>query len=825
MLTKLNFKPGIDRETTNYANGGGWFDSNLIRFRNGFPEKIGGWARVYTSQTALSGACRKMVPWTSLAGVKLTALPTNERFYVDNSSTIIDISPFRRSLTLGTDPIATTDTSSTIVITDVNHGAVVGDIVVLSGATSVAGISIATLNNVMGHTIIEIIDADSYSVVVSGTANATTTGGGSSVVASYLFHKGAAEQISLAGWGSGAWSGAIAASFFQYENNPITTDTTTNTSAGGIARTQITITTATAHGGAVGDWVLMSGMTSVGGVPEYYLKQALQITSVPTATTFTAMSLGTATSSVTGGGSGVSVKIFAASGNFGWGTGPQTTIVNYNSGMWTADNYGEDLIAAPRDVTNAQPLAANSISVTSGDTEVEVTQVSHGFTTGQAVIIAGAPEVGGIPALDINGTHIVTVIDDDTFTFEAATAATSTTVGGGDGMNTILSSIVYWELNTARAISLSSMGDAYAKKYLPYTATEILTSDINRHVIALGTNPFDTTQGVDKMLIRFSDSSDPTNWDASDTTKTSGELRCSAGSYIVTGLQNREEILIWTDTALFTMNYVGAPYTYGLQLVGSGFDIIGPNAKAVAGAVAYWMGLNNFYSYNGSVAPLPCDVRDFVFSDINRNVGFNVYCSTDSGNNEIIWFYPSANSNENNRYVVYNYADNIWYYGAMARTAWMDRGPNPVPRSVCDCGYLFNQETGTDDGANPNAPAPLNAYIQSSPVEIGDGDAYMFVSRILPDLTFRNTSLAISPPPVVKFTLKTQDFPGAQIYAGDTRNVTRGQQATLMVNRFTHQVYTRLRARSVVLRVESDQLGVAWRLGTPRMDIRQDGRK
>jgi hypothetical protein len=357
-----------------------------------------------------------------------------------------------------------------------------------------------------------------------------------------------------------------------------------------------------------------------------------------------------------------------------------------------------------------------------------------------------------------------------------------------------------------------------------------MVSDQNRQVIAYGCNPYDVTQGQDPMIVRWSDSSDPTNWDIADTTKTSGEQRLSSGSYIVTAIQNREEILIWTDASLYTMTYVGPPTGYGFNLVGTNFDIIGPNAKIATGASAYWMGTNNFYVYNGKVEPMPCTVRDYVFLDLSVNDGEKVYCSADSGNNEIIWFYPSESQGgtpglrEIDRYVVYNYAENAWYYGSMPRTAWIDRRGHTVPRSVSPDGYLYNQETGFDDGST-SPSSPIVAYIQSSPIEIEDGGNFLFINRVIPDLTFRNSTETNGTQPIVKFTIKPQDYPGGEIGAGDERDVQRNSSSTLTVNRFTNQVFTRLRARSVALRVESDEKGVAWRLGVPRLDMRQDGRK
>lgn len=458
--------------------------------------------------------------------------------------------------------------------------------------------------------------------------------------------------------------------------------------------------------------------------------------------------------------------------------------------------------------------------------------MNHGLSNGQAIIIGNLTEhVGGIPLSQLNGTHTVTVANSNAYTFTVSNAATAT-VSGGSNVFAYTSSLVYWDITDpdGPAVSLGDLGSAYAKKYLPYVATEIMVSDQNRQIIAFGCNPYDVTQKQDKMVVRWSDSQDPTNWDIADTTKTSGEQRLSSGSFIVAAIQSREEILIWTDTTLYTMTYVGPPNGYGFNVIGSGFDIIGPSSKIVTGSVAYWMGTNNFYTYDGKISPMPCTVRDYVFLDLSKDDGDKVYCSSDSGNNEIIWFYPSESQGgapgqrEVDRYVVYNYVENVWYYGSLSRTAWLDRRSHPYPRGVSADGYLYNHENGFDDGSTTPA-SPINAYIQSSPIEIEDGDSYMFINRVIPDLTFRNSTTNNGAQPVVKFTIRPQDFPGAPTYTGDERNVQRSSAATLTVNQFTNQVFTRLRARSVALRVESDITGAAWRLGTPRFDMRKDGRK
>lgn len=741
MLAKIKLQPGINRDTTNYANTGGWFDSDYMRFRNGLPEKIGGWTKIYTDQAALIGVCRKLYDWSDLNGNPYLACPTNVKFYVDNSTTIIDITPLRRSVTLGTDPIITTQYSNVVTVIDVNHGAVVGDYITISGATAIAGVPASVFNN--EFRVNTVINADAYTVVISTPTNSNDldinfltdtytfylngAGGGSNVSVKYQFHPGISTSATYQGWGSGGW----------------------------------------------------------GGMP----------------------------------------------GSFGWGFGPATTVTTYYSGLWTVDNYGEDMVACPRDLVNGVQLTSAGIAVANTSNVVTVTRTNHGYVSNTAIVIGGVTtSLGGIPTSQINGTHTITVTNANAFTFTVANTASATETGGTNSY-IYTPSIIYWDVTDTDgpAVSLGDLGPVYSKSYLPYVATEIMVSDQNRQIIAFGCNPFDVTKPQDKMIVRWSDSQDPTNWDTADTTKTAGEQRLSSGSFIVTAIQNREEILIWTDSSLYSMSYIGPPSGYGFNLIGSNFDIIGPNSKIVTGSVAYWMGSNNFYMYDGKIAPMPCTVRDYVFTNLSREDGDKVYCSSDSGNNEIIWFYPSetqgpVGTREVDRYVTYNYVENAWYYGSLARTAWLDRRGHTNPRAASPSGILYNHEDGFDDGST-NPPSPINAYIQSSAIEIEDGNNFMFVNRVIPDITFRDSTTHDGQQPYVSFTIKPQNFPGAAIGAGNERTVTRNSAATLTVNRFTDQVFTRLRARSVALRVESNVTGASWRLGVPRFDMRQDGRK
>lgn len=802
MLSKLKFQPGINRDTTDYTNTGGWFDSDFIRFRNGLPEKIGGWTKVYAYQSALIGKCRKMYDWTDLSGTEYLACPTNYKLYVDNSSSIIDITPLRRSVDLGNNPINTDTTKN-------KSGSFVGFI---DGC-------ILTITSVSSGTVL-------LGAVISGTGITA----GTKIV-----------QFMTGTGGVGTYKVDVT----QYvDSTSITTTTTT-----------VTIID-TNNGSIVGDIVSIYDAPNVGGISAANLNAQFFIKSIVNSNAYTITVNDTATSTTAGGGTtvyayyefhpGVSTNAAVTgwgagpwggvAGSYGWGYGPKTTLSTYYSGLWTVDNYGEDMIACPRDLTNFYSLDGTPISTTSGSNVVTVTQLSHGFLDGDGIIIGDVTEdIGGLSVYALNGTHTITVVNANAYTFIATSNATSTEAAG-TGAVVYTSSIVYWDVTVTDgpALSLGNLGSIYSKKYLPYVATEVLVSDQNRQIIAFGCNPYDVTKPQDKMIIRWSDSSDPTNWDAADLTTTSGDNRLSSGSFIVTAIQNREEILIWTDTSLYTMTYVGPPYGYGFNYVGSNFDIIGPNAKIVTGSVAYWMGSNNFYTYNGRIEPLPSTVRDYVFLDIDLDNGDKVYCSADSGNNEIIWFYPSKSQSEEDgvtsanvdvdRYVVYNYADNAWYYGSLARTAWIDRIGHQTPRAVSVDGFLYLQESGFNDGST-NPETPINAYIQSSAVEIGEGDKFMFVNRVIPDLTFRNSEKNSGSQPTVKFTIKPQDYPGGEIGIGDERDVNRKSAATLTVNRFTDQVFTRLRARSVALRVESDELNVSWRLGTPRIEMREDGRR
>ncbi len=379
--------------------------------------------------------------------------------------------------------------------------------------------------------------------------------------------------------------------------------------------------------------------------------------------------------------------------------------------------------------------------------------------------------------------------------------------------------IYYWDASAAtplaqRAVPLTALSGASNP---PTVAAKIIVSDVDRHVIAFGCNPIGSST-QDPLLIRFSDQENAADWTPT-TTNTAGDLLVGSGSRIVAAVETRQQILVFTDISVHAMQYLGPPFTFGINMMAEGTTIVGPNAVVAVDDSVFWMGQTEFYVYNGSVQKLPCSVRDYVFSNFNTNQIEKVFCSTNTSFAEIWWFYPSANSDVLDRYVVYNYEQNIWYYGTIARSAWIDRGVVGFPIAAGLDGYLYYHESGFDDGSTSPASA-INAYIESSQFDIADGDNFSFVSRLIPDITFRNSS-AVSPS--VVFTMKARNFPGGAYLQNDSETVTK--TASVPVEQFTNQVYVRLRGRSMALKVESSTTGIGWRLGSPRIDVRADGRR
>jgi hypothetical protein len=383
------------------------------------------------------------------------------------------------------------------------------------------------------------------------------------------------------------------------------------------------------------------------------------------------------------------------------------------------------------------------------------------------------------------------------------------------------SGIFYWDKTngvSTRAVALSSLSGS---NLAPTIAKKVIVSDRDRHIIAFGCDPESAIGTQDPLIIRFSSQESPTEWQ-SLATNTAGELRLGSGSEIVTAIETRQQILVFTDVSLHSMQFLGPPFTFGINSLSENITIAGPLSAIAVEDMVFWMGQNEFYMYAGAVQRIPCTVRDYVFSDFNDGQIEKVTASTNSAFSEVWWFYPSADSDECNRYVVYNYQQKIWYYGTMARTVWLDRGIENLPVAASTDHYLYFHETGFDDGSTDPATA-ISAHIESSQFDVGDGERFSFINRIIPDLTFRE-STADSPKAV--FTVKTRNFPGGVYLQSDAKDVTRSAAATSsVVEQFTDQVNLRVRGRAFALKVASSDTGVAWRLGSPRLDVKPDGRR
>ena len=518
-----------------------------------------------------------------------------------------------------------------------------------------------------------------------------------------------------------------------------------------------------------------------------------------------------------------------------------------------------------------------TFSATSGSATITVSDTAHGATAGDFVTFSGAVTLGGNITADVLNQEyeIDSVTDADTYTFVAtATADGSDTGNGGSsvvgayqinvGLDTAVTGtgwgvgtwgregwgeaatvsaaqelriwthdnfgedliinardagIFYWDNSAGvgtRATALSDLAGADATT--PTIAKQVLVSDRDRHIIAFGCDPGSNIGVQDPLLIRFSDQESPTTWQ-SLATNTAGDLRIGSGSEIVAAVETRQQIVVFTDTSLHAMQFLGPPFTFGINLVSENVSIISPLSAIAHDDVVYWMGYEEFYVYTGQVQRIPCSVRSYVFDDFNRDQKEKVFAALNSSYNEVWWFYPSADSNEIDRYVVFNFQENAWYYGEMTRTAWVDRGISDYPVSTFTDGRQYFQELGLDD-ATTSPASPISAYIESSQIDIQDGENFAFIRRIIPDITFENST---ADSPTSTFTVKVRNFPGGNYLNDNDASVVR--TATTPVEQFTNQVHLRLRGRSFALRVESSQTATQWRLGSPRVDVRPDGRR
>ena len=616
-LTKLQFRPGVNKEITSYSNEGGYFASDLVRFRDGFPEQIGGWIK--NSNNQFLGTARALHPFVTLARTTYVGLGTNLKYYLESGGSYTDITPIRETASGLSGPFSASNGDATLTVTDTSHGAVANDFVTFSGATALGGNVTAAILNAE-HQIATITDANTYTIELSVTANASDSGNGGTVTAAYQINTGLDTVVLGSGWGAGTWS------------------------------------------------------------------------------------------------------------SDGWGEASTVSVETRPLRLWSHDSFGEDLLINVRD---------------------------------------GA--------------------------------------------------VYYWDATSpsTRAVEIGTISGASGT---PQVAKQILVSDKDRHVVAFGCDSETDPGTQDPLLIRFSDQESFTDWTATSI-NTAGDLRLGVGTTFVAAVETNREMLVFTDVSLHSMQFIGPPFTFGINQIASNITIMSPNAVIAVNDVVFWMGIEDFYVYGGSTSKLPSTLRSYVFDDLNLLQREKITAGSNSSFGEVWWFYPSGDSDENDRYVVYNYEQRVWYYGNLVRTAWIDRGVEDFPMATGADRYLYMHENGLNDGSNDPATA-LASSVETSQIDIGDGEQFMFIRRMIPDITFSGSTEAS---PAVSFTLETRNFPGANFNETDSNDVTR--TATSPVEQFTNQIFVRMRGRSVALKIENSMTGVTWRLGSPRVDLRPDGRR
>lgn len=716
-LQKLQFRPGLNREGTDYSNEGGWYDGDKIRFRSGFPEKIGGWTQLSTAQ--FTGVARSIWPWANAdagAGNVYLGVGTSTKYYIYANGAYNDITPIVGTNTLTVTPITASNGSSTLTIKDAAYTPNVGDYVIFSGATSLGGnITAAVIDqeyvitSVNSATSTYTVTAKSPSTGLPVLANSSDTGHGGTVLASYEYPTGANIFSYGTGWGTGPYSRGT------------------------------------------------------------------------------------------------------------WGSGYTTGVANQLR-LWSNDNFGGDLVIAPRGGpifywqdasglnTRAQYLSNDANSTTALTLSATAGDITF-INAATSITVSSAFANSIYPYMVIAGTNLPagTKVDAAYLTGSTTVPITTTTTGVSSGIYNF----------------------SYAGAFVPVATYQVVASSIQEFVIALGANPYspnDANTAFNPLLVRWSDQANPFQW-IPDVTNQSGEYTLTNGSYIMGARATRQEILVWTDSAIYSMQYLGAPYVWGFQILMDNISVISPNCMITVNNVTYWMGRDRFYMYSGRVEVLPCALRQYIFDDINQDQAYQVFAGANEAYNEIWWFYCSTGSNTVDKYVIYNYLDRVWYYGTMSRSAWFQSGSLQYPIAADYNGRLLNHEDGCDDQSTAS-PQAIDAFVQSSDFDIGDGHNFGFVWRILPDVNFNGST---TNQPAVTMTVKPRENSGTPYGSADNPQVQSAQNYTTVpeytVQQFTGQVYTRLRGRQMAFRIESTKLGVAWQLGSPRIDIRPDGRR
>lgn len=840
-LQKIQLRPGLNREGTSLSNEGGWFDGDKIRFRSGYPEKLGGWTAI--TFTAFLGVCRSLWNWITLKQFNLLGIGTNLKFYIENGGTYYDITPIRETNGFGFTGAVTFSAvtvnpfSSTITVTDTSaNNLQVGDFVTFGGA-----IALSTQTYTVNTTtdVLTFTTALTDNTTIQLFTTSSTPAGLSIGTTYYVVNaSGATCKLSLT-----------------------------------LGGTAINITSV---GSGTQTFALTTGITAA------VLNQEYQIASILSGTTYTVQARSAVAGDVSTINGGTPVLSNALdTGNGAASPTTLTTAAYQISTGYATYTIGTGWGAGPWAGTVTSTLI-NPFTTTNGSGIVTVAHSGHTLTVGQEVVFqssayptATIPAVGGLPAGCLQANFIVKSVSAGvSYTIwtngnTASTLATSSATGGGTvivypqsttlplrgwgtgfttGFDLQLrlwsqanfgedllfnprgSQLYIWQPLNAAFPAYGNRGVAVTGTDVPASVNQIMVSDTSRITIAFGCNDYgvyDTNAPINPLLIRWTATESYTGWTPSATNQ-ARSYQLSHGSTIVCAIQTRQEIIVWTDTAIYSMQYIGYPNVYGFTLLADNISIISPSAAATASGIVYWMGVDKFYVYSGRVETLPCSVRTFVFNDINRDQFEQCFSGTNEGFSEVWWFYCSANSDAIDRYVIFNYLDRVWYYGTLGRTAWLDSPLREFPQATTTENLLVFHEVGTNDGTT-NPPSPIYSYVQSSDVDIGDGHNYGFIWRMLPDITFDGSTTASPAVPQVNFTMRPKQNPGAPYSPAPSPTVQAAQSynsvKTYNVQEFTQIIYTRVRGREMAFRIESNTLGTQWQLGVPRMDVRSDGRR
>ena len=717
-LRKLVFQPGINRDRTDYASEGGWYSGDKIRFRQGYPEKIGGWTTVNFDPYV--GTASSLISYGTSDSEQIIGIGTNEKMYVLTGTTLVDTTPIRATFTTtDTDNcFATTDTSTTLVVTIAGHGGSDGDYVTFSGAVDVGGVPAGELN--IEHVISNVTGTTFEITVTTAATSSVAAGGGTSITAAFQLSIGYPFITYGYGWGSGTWSrstwGSGGATPVAIPARVIYQDKFNNNIIWNI------------YDGAIYYWEYNSGLTNRG----------VLLSSLPNARAVPNQ---------------VGKVMFAPSGHLL---------------ALGAQEYSRVLGAS---------LVVSGI-VRSALTATATVSTSHGLAEGDWVLLSNqAPQA-------YQGEYQVTSVPSGTtftYTLPYDPASDATTPGT---MNKVDYSGGSYDLNLIRWANVSA---------------------------DVGPNPEEWKPEI---------------------TNSAGFLRVKQGSGIVTGFIARQEVLIFTDIALTTLQFTQTAEVFAQQEISTSINIMGGKVVAEANNVVYWMGTDKFFAYDGRVNTLPCTLKQYVFEDMNKVQGNDFFAGINSEFNEVIWFYASGGSASIDRYVIYNYEDKVWYYGTLTRTTWADTGTIPYPLATNN-GYVYKHEDGNDDGQPSGAaPVAIDAFIQSADMGIEDGDLFVLTKRVIPDVNFTK-SLTSNPVtgapliPQVQVTVGVRNFPGSSLATSDVEGntLTREVITTATIDQYTNQVFVRARGRQMAFKIASEDVGVQWQLGVTRVDFKPDGRR